>query len=56
VALGRSLDQLSDPPSPSPFFIRPTTRTSTGIANTFTYDEGAYGKGRLTRTNDGTGR
>ncbi|MYN11473.1 hypothetical protein GTP77_29635, partial [Massilia sp. FT127W] len=35
---------------------RPTTRTSPGIANTFTYDEGTYGKGRLTRTNDGTGQ
>jgi len=32
------------------------TRTSAGVTETFTYDEGAYGKGRLTRINDATGQ
>lgn len=35
---------------------RPTTQTSAGTTETLTYDEGAYGKGRLTRLNDATGQ
>lgn len=35
---------------------RMTSRTSGGVAESFTYDEGAYGKGRLTRLNDSTGQ
>lgn len=35
---------------------RPLTRTSAGVTETFTYDEGPYGKGRLTRLNDATGQ
>lgn len=35
---------------------RPTSRTSAGVTETFTYDEGTYGKGRLTRLNDATGQ
>lgn len=35
---------------------RMISRTSGGITETFTYDEGAYGKGRLTRINDDTGQ
>ncbi|MFT7722454.1 MAG: RHS repeat-associated core domain-containing protein [Roseateles sp.] len=35
---------------------RPASRTSGGISETRTYDEGAYGKGRLTRLNDVTGQ
>jgi YD repeat-containing protein len=34
---------------------RMTSRTSAGVTESFTYDEGAYGKGRLTRLNDATG-
>lgn len=32
------------------------TRTSAGVTETFTYDEGTFGKGRLTRLNDATGQ
>lgn len=32
------------------------TRSSAGVTETFTYDEGAFGKGRLTRINDATGQ
>jgi RHS repeat-associated protein len=32
------------------------TRTSAGVTETFTYDEGSHGKGRLTRLNDATGQ
>ncbi|MBK9132776.1 MAG: RHS repeat protein [Betaproteobacteria bacterium] len=32
------------------------TRTSAGVTETFTYDEGTYGKGRLTRLDDATGQ
>lgn len=32
------------------------TRTSAGVTETYTYDEGTYGKGRLTRINDATGQ
>ena len=35
---------------------RMTSRTSAGTTETFTYDEGAYGKGHLTRINDATGQ
>lgn len=35
---------------------RMTSRTSGGVTETFTYDEGQYGKGRLTRINDATGQ
>jgi YD repeat-containing protein len=34
---------------------RMTSRTASGVTETFTYDEGTYGKGRLTRINDATG-
>ena len=32
------------------------TRSSAGVTETFTYDEGTFGKGRLTRVNDATGQ
>jgi len=35
---------------------RPTSRTAGGVTESFTYDEGTYGKGRLTRFNDATGQ
>jgi RHS repeat-associated protein len=35
---------------------RVRTRTSAGVTETYTYDEGTYGKGRLTRLNDATGQ
>lgn len=35
---------------------RLTSRTSAGVTESFTYDEGTYGKGRLTRLNDATGQ
>jgi RHS repeat-associated protein len=35
---------------------RRTSRTSVGVTETFTFDEGAYGKGRLTRVNDASGQ
>lgn len=35
---------------------RITSRTSNGEGHSFTYDEGTYGKGRLTHFNDGTGQ
>lgn len=35
---------------------RMTSRTSGGVTESFAYDEGAYGKGRLTRINDATGQ
>ncbi|WP_080753198.1 RHS repeat-associated core domain-containing protein [Janthinobacterium lividum] len=35
---------------------RKTSRSSNGYVETFTYDEGTYGKGRLTRFNDDTGQ
>jgi RHS repeat-associated protein len=35
---------------------RMTSRTSGGVTESFTYDEGTYGKGRLTRLNDATGQ
>ena len=35
---------------------RMTSRTASGVSETFTYDEGSYGKGRLTRLNDATGQ
>ncbi len=35
---------------------RKTARSSGGVVESFTYDEGSYGKGRLTRFNDGTGQ
>ena len=35
---------------------RMTSRTSGGVSEVFTYDEGAYGRGRLTRINDATGQ
>lgn len=35
---------------------RMTSRTANGVTETFTYDEGTYGKLRLTRINDGTGQ
>jgi len=35
---------------------RMTSRTSGGVTESFTYDEGSYGKGRLTRINDATGQ
>jgi RHS repeat-associated protein len=35
---------------------RVLSRTSGGVTETFTYDEGTYGKGRLTRLNDATGQ
>lgn len=35
---------------------RMTSRTSGGVTETFTYDEGTYGKGKLTRINDATGQ
>lgn len=35
---------------------RKTSRSSNGYVETFTYDEGAFGKGRLTRFNDDTGK
>jgi RHS repeat-associated protein len=35
---------------------RMTSRASGGVTETFTYDEGTYGKGRLTRVNDATGQ
>jgi YD repeat-containing protein len=34
---------------------RPTSRTSAGVTESFTYDQGTYGKGRLTRFTDATG-
>jgi RHS repeat-associated protein len=34
---------------------RMTSRTASGVTETFTYDEGTYGKGKLTRINDATG-
>jgi RHS repeat-associated protein len=34
---------------------RMTSRTSAGVTHTFVYDEGTYGKGRLTRIDDATG-
>ncbi len=35
---------------------RMTSRTSAGQVESWTYDEGVYGKGRLTRLNDATGQ
>jgi RHS repeat-associated protein len=35
---------------------RMTSRSASGVTETYTYDEGAYGKGRLTRINDATGQ
>jgi RHS repeat-associated protein len=35
---------------------RLTSRSSGGVTEWFTYDEGTYGKGRLTRINDATGQ
>ncbi|MFO1219353.1 MAG: RHS repeat-associated core domain-containing protein [Burkholderiaceae bacterium] len=35
---------------------RPTSRTAGGVTETTTYDEGTYGRGRLTRVNDATGQ
>lgn len=35
---------------------RLTSRSSAGVTETFTFDEGTYGKGRLTRINDATGQ
>ncbi|GAB4479545.1 MAG: hypothetical protein OHK0044_27110 [Burkholderiaceae bacterium] len=35
---------------------RLTSRSAGGMTETFTYDEGAYGKGRLTRINDASGQ
>jgi len=35
---------------------RLTSRSASGVTETFTYDEGSYGKGRLTRINDATGQ
>jgi RHS repeat-associated protein len=35
---------------------RMTSRTASGVSETFIYDEGTYGKGRLTRINDATGQ
>ena len=35
---------------------RPLSRSSAGVTETFTYDEGIYGKGRLTRINDASGQ
>jgi len=35
---------------------RMVSRTSGGVTESFTYDEGSYGKGRLTRINDATGQ
>ena len=35
---------------------RQLTRTSAGVTETFTYDEGTFGKGRLTRINDASGQ
>jgi len=35
---------------------RAISRASGGVTETFTYDENAYGKGRLTRINDATGQ
>jgi RHS repeat-associated protein len=35
---------------------RITSRTSAGVVETFTYDEGLYGNGRLTRINDASGQ
>jgi RHS repeat-associated protein len=35
---------------------RMTSRTSAGVTETLTYDEGTFGKGRLTRVNDVTGQ
>ena len=35
---------------------RPTSHSSAGVTESFTYDEGTYGKGRLTRMNDATGQ
>jgi len=35
---------------------RMTSRSAGGVTETFTYDEGSYGKGRLTRINDATGQ
>ncbi|MEW6384710.1 MAG: hypothetical protein AB1514_12220, partial [Pseudomonadota bacterium] len=32
------------------------SRTASGVTETFTYDEGSYGRGRLTRINDATGQ
>jgi RHS repeat-associated protein len=34
---------------------RMTSRTAAGVTESYTYDEGTYGKGRLTRLNDATG-
>jgi len=35
---------------------RMTSRSAGGVTEAFTYDEGSYGKGRLTRINDATGQ
>ena len=35
---------------------RMTSRSAGGVTETFTYDEGLYGKGRLTRLNDASGQ
>jgi RHS repeat-associated protein len=35
---------------------RLTSRASAGVTETYTYDEGTYGKGRLTRITDATGQ
>jgi RHS repeat-associated protein len=35
---------------------RMTSRSAGGVTESFTYDEGVYGKGRLTRLNDATGQ
>lgn len=35
---------------------RPTSRCAPGECHTYTYDEGTYGKGRLTRFNDSSGQ
>jgi RHS repeat-associated protein len=35
---------------------RMSSRASGGVTETFTFDEGVYGKGRLTRLNDATGQ
>jgi RHS repeat-associated protein len=35
---------------------RPTSRTVDGVTEIFTYDEGSYGKGHLTRINDASGQ
>ena len=35
---------------------RPTSRTSNGVVESFVYDAGAYGKGKLTSVSDATGQ